>query len=508
MTTPRDFRERATRRRADTRPAKITARNSDGTYEYVDTRTGQAGRAAPQRPRDSFAPGQYVTISSPDSSRNSIGSGSVILGTAPEESRAVARNARIVGSTLGQPMVSALDPAPVRLMAGIATPRNLRVRGFNLSAAPTSYGDAGITEASAEDITSSLVTCHLVASDAVPVGSYSVTVIGREFPAAIEVYEADEMLYAGGFKLDGSDYYPAIVAFAPSNNAELRVFVAPVEYINKSVGTGLIVADQRIFAAVYDDVTPQARIMSVSIDPDVATFRDSGPITGAEIDWRAGLAWNGEEVVFFSIGGVPSLMAWNPANGATRTIIAAPNANEYIAIYYDGTYYWLGASNAVARVTEADNTWTDVSGAACRYGFAHSGDYVYAADWDSNVIRKIDRALGTVTASLSVAPASRPNSPIISGSLLFVACPSSGGAQSCVKKIDLGTFTVSATCATAGQNVFGLAISRDGAMLYAGDGGAKLHRINLAAMTLTATLDTDPIAGADDFGQNSEIRMV
>jgi hypothetical protein len=114
MTTRRQFTERQVQRRADTRAVKIVSRNDDATYECDDTRTKQRLRAAPTNPRDSFAIGQQVLVSSPDSSRTIIGSGNVIIATSPEEARAVARNARVAQTNIMRgSIITSVDPNPV-----------------------------------------------------------------------------------------------------------------------------------------------------------------------------------------------------------------------------------------------------------------------------------------------------------------------------------------------------------------------------------------------------------
>lgn len=335
------------KRTTENRQAQVVSRNDDGSYDVQDLRTQQTYRCAKANPADEFTAGTRVIVSMVAASGLAIGAGSTIISRAPQEQRGVGLVARLSDQSFFSPVVMSLDPSPVRIEIGSATPQPLEVYGVQLTTAPT-YGSADITNDSAPVVASTGITLSLVAATGTP-GMYSVTCHGVTFSAAIELYSppaTPEPVWLSGV----SGGKPALCTFDFATNAISGV-VTGASAANESGSRYIIAIGGVATTIVRDSVSADARLLS-------SDGTDSGIICKIA---AANLAHNGSAFVIASsdAGGKLYTVA---ADGTGLTTIATI-AGTWRACCWDGTNYWIGGDGALKRI-EPDGTPTDVTGFA------------------------------------------------------------------------------------------------------------------------------------------------
>lgn len=504
MPSPKDLKEREVQRRADVVNATIIQRNDDGfSYDCEDTRTKHVFRASPANRFDTFSPGTRVVVAPTGASRRTIGAGAVIVSRAPQEQRGITGVARIAGFLFGGAVITDMSPRPLRIPIGFTEPRTLTIRGFGMTASPTSYGAAEITENSAPTISSTVTTCDLVASASCPVGLWGVTVHGRTFPAALETYTVEDHLYITGYcqyDLGGGDSAGAVclVGVRLSDLTVDRMLTGDTAtnmYPTPSAANPLLLVEDVILALNNDESGDTGRLAVVSIDTDSSAWEETATLTGMTMS--GAITLNGSLVAFID-GTSGDLYTCSPAGASLTQVNGSAITGVVSGVIWDGTYYWAGN----CRITTA-GTVAAVAGVSENWCAAASGGFVYIADL--NTLRKVTAASATLLDSLSLGASTVAHSMVIHSGFLYVYTQvGTGPGTFYVRKYDLSTFTLTSSLDLSPHiglttpNAGLLAVSPDGTKLYAlcrinGEATGNIKEITLASFTVTNTLDLDDV---------------
>lgn len=186
-----DYLRGMAKRKAETRFAEVDAVRSDGNYWLLDGATGERFIATPGTVGGTLSKGQTVTVSKPDGSGRSSGTGYSIIGVQTTNGRNSSLTSRVTdenttsAESLARIVSGGVTVTSVQLVKGGAAVTVL-LYGVGLATAAV-YGDAGITDNVAQVITSTLITIQPKASGGMAVGRYSLTVAGVTIPNFFEV---------------------------------------------------------------------------------------------------------------------------------------------------------------------------------------------------------------------------------------------------------------------------------------------------------------------------------
>jgi len=503
MPSSKDLRERATQRVADVVNATIISRNDDGTYDCEDTRTQHRFRAAKANRNDEFSAGTRVVVAPTGASRRTIGAGAVIVSRAPQEQRGLRGEARIASLAFGGHVVTGIAPSPLRIPIGFTEPRELTILGFGLSAAPT-YGSAEISDSVAPVITSTEITCELVASAVCPEGDFSVTIHGRTFGNALQTYLVGDHVYVTGYcqyDLGGGNGagVVCVVGIRTSDWTVDRMLLGStgVNVFPSPTSSNAILSGEAItFPIVNDEAGDNGRFVTISIDTDSNGWDETATLAGVAIA-AGGVALVGALIAFVS--SLDDTLYTVAPDGTLLTAVADLSAYGAGGVTWDGTYYWVtrGSSGGLLRVTTG-GTVAAVAGMAESWVAGHSGGFAYCADL--NTLRKITAATAVEASNVSLGVNTVAYSMLETGGFLYLYITIGFSFPVSIRKIDLATFTTSATLSLgsvvkpAYPNSGVLQLSADGLSLYAlvadaGSGDELIKEISLASFTVTNTVD-------------------
>lgn len=492
MQNSKNVRDKTFRKIGDHKQATILSRNTDGSYQYETLRTKQVGTATPANPSEDFAPGARVVVGPLAASRETPGAGTVILTRNPREQRGVALIPSAAATQLSRAVMTSIVPNPVRLGIGDVNPQQLVIHGLNLTGAPT-YGHANIVDDSAPVITSTLITCQLVAEAGCPVGSFSLTIHGTEARDVIETYEMPPwFLYLSGYENNTTNYVPTVVKIDPGALSVATVFQGVASGTTRRA-SGLCYGNGIVRALVAESGTNDVYLLVCNLNTGTAS--QVGPLTpncGLSGTSNHEIVWDGTRSVFCSTES-PNYFLYGVTDAGVLTTIATFTSPGQ-RLLWDGTYYWAGwASNGVYRITTAGVITDSFSGCGGQMDFDDT--YVYASGNSDENIRRIVRS----TAAYDGANIAYTGTPgvyfrhvIAHGGFLYAT--TYGGAVT-IKKINAATMTVVGSISMTGYALGNLTIGSNGVKLYCpNDGDDRLHIIDLATFTKDSTTDLNILA--------------
>jgi len=485
MQNSKNLPDKAARQRGDTRQGTILSRNADGTYQYESLRTKEVGTARSNVGAD-LLPGMRVVIGPLAASRETIGAGDVILMLSPREQRGVALVPSGAISRYMRAIVTGLSPNPVRLGAGDPAPQELRLRGFHLSAAPT-YELAEVTDDTPPVITSTLITCSLVAAADAPLGLSNLTCHGVEFEDAIEVYEVPPVAWVAvesGAATPTAAFMSAInpptewaSRDAPSSGAWQNIAYGDGTWVTvASTGTNRVATSQdgktwtahsaaeaNSWRSVATDgngtwvavsVNGTNRIMR-SIDDGVTWSAIAAPLA---VSWIA-VTWGGSQ--FVAVANASNRAMTSP-DGVTWTLQTMSATSGWDAITYSGSLYVaVAAASGTARVATSPDgvTWTTRTPAESNdwEGVTSDGAGVVVAVATSGTNRVMRSTDHGVTWAAIAAPEANAWNAIAYGNSEYVAVATSGTNR--VMRSTDGGVTWSAIAAAAAKLWTGVAFA-------------------------------------------------
>jgi hypothetical protein len=215
---------------------------------------------------------------------------------------------------------------------------------------------------------------------------------------------------------------------------------------------------------------------------DTATVTTS---TVAVHDFPRELAYDGTDIYV----GSATTADLSIINESTFTVTTSANTTGVpVSVTWLNPYVWFVSNDRYVRAYDpttnsiASSMQLPVGSFATR--ITNDGEYLYAASDSTNRLHKIDPS--TLTSVADIAIAAVPQSPIVSGSDLFIG----GLNANTVQRVDLTTFSTTATI--TGFNA-PIALAATPGMLYVANQLVNtVHRVDLSTNAIAASITGIP----------------